>query len=333
MSASYSDAGVPEYTFDSYDDYLATTDEDIEFELRGHGAMPWDHFTLNSHRLRGSAFLMRGLQRRWSEVRLVQAINATASYFALPYGPSGTAPEEPLAFELYFERLAVAGMGDLKCPDLLVFRRRDKPQVDAIVASFGGVAELPFVREDDERIRALVALSILAVEAENSLWRASKMPQYNVEPKPQKRLDGRLGFAKLAVLPTVILKEEDLAPLRNRQRANGVPIRQWHVFFDVAYGIAFDDVERLIGEGLIEPTRQVFQAPGGPTTEKTIYKVYYTYAYPLAEAVKEPTLAAAYLEDRNGHILPYVKFAGGDLRVSSTALNVLDAAATAHFQR
>jgi hypothetical protein len=75
--------------------------EDIGITLRAMGKAPWADFLLNPRRLRGSDFLMRWSQGVWSEERLTQAVNATGKYFALPYGPSGTAPDNDVrAFEL-----------------------------------------------------------------------------------------------------------------------------------------------------------------------------------------------------------------------------------------
>jgi hypothetical protein len=68
---------------------------------------------------------------------------------------------------------------------------------------------------------------------------------------------------------------------------------------------------------------QTFQAPGGATTKKAIYKFYYHYAYPLGIATERPNLVPAYIEDKNGHILPYVKFEGGSLEFTSDAINLL----------
>ena len=88
----------------------------------GHAPLPWSEFLLNPRRLRGSDFLMRWSQGRWSEERLIQALNATGRYFALPYGPSGVAPDNDVrAYELYFERLEAAGLGTVKRPDLLIY--------------------------------------------------------------------------------------------------------------------------------------------------------------------------------------------------------------------
>jgi hypothetical protein len=78
---------------------------------------------------------------------------------------------------------------------------------------------------------------------------------------------------------------------------------------------------------LIEPREQVFQAPGGQTTTKATYNIYYHYAYQhayqLGEAHEQPSLIAASIIDKNGHVLPYVKFDGGSLTLSEQALAVL----------
>jgi hypothetical protein len=121
----------------------------------------------------------------------------------------------------------------------------------------------------------------------------------------------------------VIIKEEDLGPLRIWQSQANVPIHVWHVFYDLAFGLGLDEAERLLDEGLIEATRQTFQAPGGATTTKTIYKFYHHYAYPLGESSSEPTLVSASITDKNGHILPYVRFQGGELRLDESALRQL----------
>ena len=102
-----------------------------------------------------------------------------------------------------------------------------------------------------------------------------RLPAYGKPLKPQKRLEGELGLAKSAVLPTVIIKEEDRTPLRRWQERNRLPIHIWHVFFDRAYGLAFDEAERLVAEGFIEPAIQTFQATERRTTKKAIYKYYY----------------------------------------------------------
>lgn len=155
----------------SFEIALSVSTEEIEFELRSYASIPWADHLLNPRRLRGSDFLMRWSQGVWSEERLVQAVNETRDYFALPYGPSGTAPtDDPRAFELYFERLENAGLGKVKRPDLLIFKRADGEEVNDVVRRLGGVSELPFTREDDPSMQGLLSKALLAIECENSLW-------------------------------------------------------------------------------------------------------------------------------------------------------------------
>ncbi len=308
----------------SFEAVLSVFTETIEFELRGCLSVAWADFVLNPRRLRGSDFLMRWSQGVWSEERLIQAVNETGQFFAIPYGPSSTAPEDDVReFELYFERLEAAGLSDMKRPDLLIFRSIEQEAVLASVQKLGGFAELPFTVEDNSEMQILLSKAILAVECENSLWKARLMPDYNAPLRPQKRLDGKPGLKKNAVLPTVIIKEEDRGRLWAWQNANGIPIHIWHVFYDVAYGLALTEAERLIEEGYILPTEQTFQAPGGATTKKLLYKFYSHYAYLLGEAMTEPELRAKHIMDKNGHILPYVHFQGGEMALVDEALSVL----------
>lgn len=267
---------------------------------------------------------MRWSQGVWSEKRLVEAVNATGEFFAMAYGPSGTAPAGDVrAFELYFERLEAAGLGQIKRPDLLIFSADKRDEVIEVVIRLGGESELPFVREDDERMLAILQKALIAVECENSLWRASRMPEYGAQLRPQRRMGGLMGLKKSAVLPTVIIKDEDREPLRQWQQAAGVPLHVWHVFFDRAYGLAFDHAEQLVATGQTEPTVQVFQAPGGATTRKTIFKHYYHHAYELGVSVEEPRLRPECIEDKNGHVLPFVTFEGGRLDLSGVAKEIL----------
>ncbi len=302
---------------------LSVSKEEVELELRAITEVTWSDFWLNPRKLRGSDFLMRWSQGVWSEKRLTDAINATKDFFAIPYGPSGTAPTDDVrAFELYFERLEHAGLGKIKRPDLLIFKKSDLESVNAFLETIGGVSELPFILEAE--LKPLLAKALIAVECENSLWVAEKMPDYAKPLKPQKRLEGKMGLSKTAVLPTVIIKEEDRVPLQKWQLQNGVPIHVWHVFFDRAFGLAFNEAERLVAEGWILPTEQVFQAPGGATTKKAIYKFYYHYAYPLGQSMEPPRLIPECIQDKNGHILPYVKFEGGMLQLTSEVLKLLN---------
>ena len=306
-----------------FEKILCVSMEDIKLELSNFKEVCWLDFLLNPRRLRGSDFLMRWSQGVWSEKRVIEAINETKEYLAIPYGPSGTAPSENVReFELYFEKLEKAGLGKIKRPDILLFSIKDKEFVNSFLKEMGGVSELPFVPEN--KMNDFIQKAKLAVECENSLWVAEKMPDYDSELAPQKRLGGKSGLKSTAVVPTVIIKEEDREPLKKWQKANKIPIHIWHVFFDKAFGISLDEIEHLIEERLILPTVQVFQAPGGATTKKIIYKIYYHYAYLLGNSAEQPKLVSDFVQDKNGHILPYVRFEGGNLKLSKEALGVLN---------
>lgn len=273
---------------------------------------------------------MRWTQGSWSENQLVRAVDSTGRFFALPYGPSGTAPDDdPEAYERYFERLEATGLGATKRPDLLIFRNEDRDKVDEVVTALGGIAELPFHSEDQVLVQNLLSLAIAAVECENSLWKAKLMPDYEYTLRPQRRLGGREGLAKNAVLPTIIMKEQDRGPLMDWQARNpDLPLHIWHAFFDEAYGIAFADMNRLIDEGIIEPSTQVFANAGQSSTEKTLFKAHYYLGYPLATVEESPELDAKSIVDKNGHIFPYVTFSGGRMVLKEEAVKILEALRT-----
>lgn len=303
--------------------------DELEFSLEHFGPVPWSDFLLNPRKLRGSDFLMRWSQGVWSEQQLIRAVDAAGEFFALPYGPSGVAPTDDVrAYELYFERLERAGLANIKRPDLLVFRDRDRAIVEELIKAIGGLADLPFTREDDTTMAQLIKASVIAVECENSLWKARQMPGFNQPLRPQKRLDGKLGLSKSTVLPTVIVKHEDLDRLLNWQKSHRRPIHIWHAFYDIAFGLSLARAQQLVDQGLIEGTVQVFQAPGGASSSKVIYKFYHHYAYPLATSTGEPKLVADSITDKNGHILPFVRFEGGGRKLTPEALKELRLAAS-----
>src|SRR3989344_3333993 len=167
-----------------FESYLSVSTEELEDALKHQPDLLWLDFWLNPRRLRGSDFLMRWSQGVGSEQRLIEAVNETDDFFAIAYGPSGTAPTGDVrAFELYFERLEAAGLGKIKRPDLLIFRKSDEQELTKILESVGGMQELPFTVE--EKLKPLLEKAVIAVECENSLWKSKKMPDYATEFSPQ----------------------------------------------------------------------------------------------------------------------------------------------------
>jgi hypothetical protein len=77
-------------------------------------------FLINPRRLRGSDFLMRWSQGRWSETVVINAINDTDELQVIPYGPSTIAPEDPQKLEIFFETIGIIER-EGKRPDLLLY--------------------------------------------------------------------------------------------------------------------------------------------------------------------------------------------------------------------
>lgn len=337
--------------FDSFEQFLQTTRIDVEILLPDLFEQGLYEFFLNPRYLRGSDFLMRFSQGRWAEDIVVRTINATGDLRAIPYGPSSVAPSEPLEMERYFERLDQAGAIG-KRPDLLILSRQAYEDVLPYLHEIG-IENLPFTPETE--LDFLHSQAIIAVEVENSLWVAHRMPEYGKGTillelitkrrrfrKPESKArweawvesvrrfceqsEGRKhlqGFLESAKVPTVIVKEEDLDPLTAWESSFNIPIFIFHIFYDEAYYISLHEACELIDVGIITSTEQTFYAPGGPTTRKQIYKIWYTLAHPLGEIIEPPELLAKSIVDKNGHILPYVHFSGGRMTLSEEILHEL----------
>lgn len=310
---------------DHFDTVFSSPMEVVEWELRGHPPLARDDFRLNARQLCGSDFLTRWRQGVWSERQVVEGVARTGRFVAIPYGPTSAAPgDDPRAAESYFERLERAGRAGAERPDLLIAPGVHREEVHKILAEVGGMGELPFLEETDSRLRRLLRLSILAVECETSLSCAEEMADYGTPLRPMRRLGGKPGLPKAALLPTIDLKCEDRDRLAAWQDEHRVPIHLWQVFHDRAFGIGLDEARRVIDSGLIEATKRTFQTPAGASADQAIYEIYHHYAYDLGRLTTEPRFLAESIEDRNGQILPYVRIEGGDLELTAGALGLLD---------
>ena len=298
------------FTQDTFERWLEVLTDSFAFALPHLFDPEAGDFYINPRYLRGSDFLMRWSQGRWSEEILIGAFKENPNWIAIPFGPSSVAPEDPKELELYFDRLGSAGVG--KRPDLLLFSRKTYGSIYARIDKIG-LENIPFTPEDD--LKFAIEKAVCAVEVENSLWVSKAMPQYG-KGRPCKT-DGSLTvFLRSHKVPTIIVKDQDLKPLRLWQEKWNIPIYVFHVFFDQGFFISFDRALELIKRKIVEVTEQTFFAPGGATTKKGIYKIWYTLASPLGEIVKKPELSSKVVQDKNGHILPYVHFSGGRLKLS-----------------
>jgi len=272
---------------------------------------------------RGADFYMRLEQGQWSEERQITILNDSKIFYAIPYGSSSIAPVDPKEEDIYWNKLDNAGDDGIKRPDILVYKIKDKPAIEEKINQFGGLKELPFVKEP--KMDVIIEKSILSIESENSLWKAKMMPNYKDNLRPMARLGGKPGLPKSAILPNVWIKDEDFGRLLKWQIKNKKLVHVWHNFYDLSIGISLNKARKLIDDGLIEPTEQKFTEANGSVTKKVAYKIYPHYTYEVGNTVQEPSLVAATITSPKGHIYPYVKFAGGRMKIANEALKVLKA--------
>lgn len=309
------------HSLDAFEKWVSLPPDDLDFVLPNLFDPDAGSYYVNPRYLRGSDFLMRWSQGRWSEEVVIEAFGRHHNWKALPFGPSSVAPEDPKELEMYFERLEASGVG--KRPDLLIFEANTYESIQAVVKRIG-IQNIPFTPEQE--LQFVINKAVCAVEVENSLWVSKAMPHYG-KGRPSK-LDPKLTvFLRSQKVPTVIVKDEDLKPLRAWQKKWKIPLYIFHVFYDQGFFISFNRALSLVRKRIVEVTEQTFFAPGGATTTKGIYKIWYSLASPLGEIVQQPELRSKVVQDRNGHILPYVHFSGGRLELSAEVERELESLA------
>ncbi len=260
-------------------------------------------FLINPRRLRGSDFLMRWSQGRWSEEVVIRALNDTSNFRVLPYGPSTVAPEDPVELEHFFERLDQL-RAEGKRPDLLLYDATIFQRVEGELLQRLGNLEQAAVIEST-RFADIIGKAYAALEIENSLWVTEKMPGFG---KPFSRFirgknKGRLKAA--GIVPTIIVKEEDIPRLQIWQSTYHVPIYVVHLFYDRGYFIKFDQILELLDKGELGMETQRYTNPDGTAaTPKQIVKVPYILCQEFGQ-VQNPTLLPRTFIDKNGKVMTY----------------------------
>jgi hypothetical protein len=274
-------------------------------------------FLINPRRLRGSDFLMRWSQGRWSEEIVIRALSQNDQFGVIPYGPSTIAPEDPKELELFFDRMDVIER-EGKRPDLLLYDRATLGQVrQELERRLGGVEKM--AETSSSGLRDLIVKARVALEIENSLWVTEKMPGFG---KPFSRFTrgknkGRLKPA--GIIPTIIMKQEDVPRLQQWEADYGVPIYVVHIFYDRGYFIKFDDVLTLLESGDLGWETQRFTNPDGTASSpKQIVKVPYVLCKDFG-LVSGQTLEPHAFVDKNGKVMTYVTFEGGEIELAPTA--------------
>lgn len=270
---------------------------------------------------RDSDFAMRFEQGKWSEERLVQAINSTDELRAIPYGRSQIGPGDREKIKDYWRDYCAAETKG-KRPDLLVVRRSD---YDWAMTSMGDDP----TTAPEERCAPVVAKAICGIEAENSLWIAKRMKDFHTTV-PLRTVN--------PIAPNIWVKEQDIPGLKVWMYHYRKPVVVVQVFYDAAYAVELADV--LAKAAHVEASPQSLRAAvskeigvfvrvqkypdarGGAST-KTVLVTHHSVAVRFGELTSEPVADARVIMEANGRIMPYVAFSGGALRVTAEGVTML----------
>jgi hypothetical protein len=271
---------------------------------------------------RGNSFTQSSLAGCWSENLFVRGVDAHGEFYAIPFGPSGTAPAKGTAgFEEYFTKLRTGGFGNgTKSPDLLVFSREDADEVAGLVGALGGASEIAFTDLSHPIIERLLAMAIIAVECETSSWYGRMMKNYGESLRPMRRMGGKPGLPVGSKVPRIIAKAADIDGLVAWERETGVAVHIWHHFHDVQFGISLSTLRSLIRRGLTEKTTYMYS---GEKESKPQYHTYYHYAYTVGTTVEKATLHVEEVVEESGHIAKNTYYEGGSIALSDECLGVL----------
>lgn len=205
---------------------------------------------------------------------MIGTLNGTEEFGVLPYEPSTVAPDKPRELERFFETMdQVAQEG--KRPDLLLYDKSTFGCVSKeIVKRIGGLEKLPTTPSDV--FGDVIAKARAAIEVENSLWVTEQMPGFRKKFSrfSQGKRTGRLKAA--GIVPTIIVKNEDVPGLKHWEATFGIPIYIVHIFYDRGYFIRFREVLDAVRRGDIGPEEQKYTNPDGTASSpKQIVKVPY----------------------------------------------------------
>lgn len=180
----------------------------------------------------------------------------------------------------------------------------------------GGVEKL--AETPSAQVRDIVSQARAALEIENSLWVTEKMPGFD---KPFSRYTRGKNKGRLkpsGIIPTIIVKQEDIPRLQQWEAEYGIPVYVVHLFYDRGYFVKFGDILGMLDSGEVGAETQKFTNPDGTaSTPKQIVKVPYILCKVFG-AISGPTLAPRTFVDKNGKVMTYVTFSGGDISLASS---------------
>ncbi len=202
-----------------------------------------------------------------------------------------------------------------KRPDLLVYDRAgfDWAQRE-LEGRLGDVENM--AQTSSVEVRDVITRAQAAFEVENSLWVTEKMPGFGQPFSRYQRGKNKGRLKPAGIIPTIIVKEEDISRLKQWEANYQVPIYVVHIFYDRGYFIKFGDVLALLETGEIGMETQRFTNPDGTASSpKHIVKVPYVLCKEFG-TVTGPTLLPKTFIDKNGKVMTYVTFVGGVINLS-----------------
>lgn len=274
-------------------------------------------YLINPRRLRGSDFLMRWAQGRWSEEIVRRALDQTNEFGVISYGPSTVAPDDPKDLEIFFETMDVIAQ-EGKRPDLLLYDKRTFDAIrEEIEHNWGHIEKI--AETPSSQLRDIISRARVALEIENSLWVTSKMPGFEKPFSKYIRGKNKGRLKPAGIIPTIIVKEEDIPRLKHWEAEFGIPIYVVHIFYDRGYFIRFDQITDLLKSGELGFETQKFTNPDGTASSpKQIVKVPYILCKEFGTV--SPMLSPKTFVDKNGKVMTYVTFSGGEISLSSQVI-------------
>jgi hypothetical protein len=155
--------------------------------------------------------------------------------------------------------------------------------------------------------------------------------------------DTTLPLKKLKIIaPRIWVKEEDTEGLAGWSRHFHRPIMVIQVFFDRAYMVSYKKV--ISRARRIKITRSkakrnalqkrlgiIFEDWGYPDsrtgikTSKLVYTCHHTVGVNFGDFRESPRTRPRVLTEKNGKMMPYVRFVGGRMRLTTEALSLFRA--------
>jgi len=265
-------------------------------------------------RFRGENFKGKWSLGSWAEQKIINAINASEHFRAVPYGKSEVSltknkKEKQEYWDLHKERESVG-----KRPDILVFER---DVYDRLITDEKNVALLKNLSNSlESEIQGFVQSSFFGIESEASIWQGERMTHFG-RHWSEKSGRQKKSVSELAswTAPTIIVKDEDLNPLINWQDYYQKPIYIVHLFYDMAFMLDFARLREYIAKGIVK--KEKFNYGNAP---KDIYKTFYGLATEFGKFTELAEIVPSVSQTNGGKFEADLYFEGGEIQINQDTI-------------